>query len=58
MVIFFTIFFALIAINASLLIFSALNSNSRSTGDKAAQDSEATKIYPLDLNTSKYKKAI
>lgn len=58
MVIFFTIFFALIAVNASLLIFSALNSNTRSTGEKESQDAEAAKIYPLDLDTAKYKKAI
>lgn len=58
MVIFFTIFFALIAVNASLLIFSALNSNAWSTGEKEVEESKAAKIYPLDLNTSKYKKAI
>ena len=58
MVIFFTIFFALIAVNASLLIFSALNSNTPSTGEKESQDAEAAKIYPLDLDTAKYKKAI
>lgn len=58
MVIFFAIFFALIAVNAFLLIFSVLNSGARSTGEKESQDSQAAKIYPLDLNTSKYKKAI
>ncbi len=58
MVIFFAIFFALIAVNASLLIFSALNAGTKFTGRKESEDSEAAKIYPLDLDTSKYKKAI
>ncbi len=58
MVIFFAIFFALIAVNASLLIFNALNTGNRFAGRKESEDSKAAKIYPLDLDTSKYKKAI
>ena len=58
MVIFFAIFFALIAVNASLLIFSALNAGNRFSDRKESEDSKAAKIYPLDIETSEYKKAI
>ena len=58
MVIFFAIFFALIAVNASLLIFSAVNTGTKFSGKKESDNSKAAKIYPLDLDTSKYKKAI
>lgn len=58
MVIFFAILFTLIAVNATLLIFSARNSSARNSSGKASEESEAAKIYPLDLGTSKYKKAI
>ncbi|MBT8177956.1 MAG: hypothetical protein KJO94_07625 [Eudoraea sp.] len=58
MVIFFAIFFALIAVNASLLIFSAMNTGTKFSDRKESEDAKAAKIYPLDLDTSEYKKAI
>ena len=59
MVTFFMIILALLVINASLLIFST--SGSRAKSDQANEnlsDRNTSKIYPLDLSTSKYKKAI
>ena len=58
MVIFFTIFFSLIAVNAFLLLFSARNSSAGSSEGKASEESQSAKIYPLDLHPSKFKKAI
>ncbi len=55
---FFVILFVLIAVNAALLLFSATNSDSKVNKGSAFTDSEAAKIYPLDLDSSKYKKAI
>lgn len=58
MVIFFSIFFSLIAVNAFLLLFSARNSSAGSSDGNASEDAQSTKIYPLDLYPPKYKKAI
>ncbi|MCE2612753.1 hypothetical protein LVD13_07195 [Flavobacteriaceae bacterium D16] len=58
MVIFFAIFFALIAVNAFLLLFSARNSSAGSADGNASEESNTAKIYPLDLEPSKFKKAI
>lgn len=58
MVIFFSIFFALIAVNAFLLLFSARGNSAASANEKGAEESHSTKIYPLDIKPSKFKKAI
>ena len=58
MVTFFTIFIVLIAVNAFLLLFSARNSSMGSADTNASKESHSTKIYPLDLEPSKFKKAI
>jgi hypothetical protein len=58
MVIFFSIFFSLIAINAFLLLFSASKSSAGSSDGNATEKSQSAKIYPLDLYPSKFKKAI
>ena len=58
MVIFFSIFFSLIAVNAFLLLFSARNNSARSSDGKASEKSQSAKIYPLDIYPSKFKKAI
>jgi hypothetical protein len=58
MVTFFSIFFVLIAVNAFLLLFSARNSNMGSADNNASEESHSAKIYPLDLEPSKFKKAI
>jgi hypothetical protein len=56
---FFTIFFVLVLVNAALLSFSIVTNGRRQNDfskDKS-QDSE-DKVYPLDLSSSEYKKAI
>ena len=55
---FFTILFIIIGVNAAMMIFS-LRSNKQKT-KKSSTDSRAftSKIYPLDLLSSKYKKAV
>ena len=58
MVIFFTIFFSLIAVNAFLLLFSLRNNSAGSSDGNASENPQTTKIYPLDLYSSKFKKAI
>ena len=59
MVTFFAIILVLLVVNASLLIFSTTNSKEKAgeLTDKIT-DEKAAEIYPLDLDTSKYKKAI
>jgi len=56
---FFTIFFVLVAVNAALLTFSLLT-NKRNQADMASDRSGASneKIYPLELSSSEYRKAI
>jgi hypothetical protein len=56
---FLTIFFVLVFFNAALLFFSVTNARQRvSKLRKSISDQSLTKIYPLDLNPSEYKKAI
>jgi hypothetical protein len=56
---FLTIFFALVLLNVALLFFSVTNARQRVTKlRKSISDQSLTKIYPLDLNPTKYKKAI
>jgi hypothetical protein len=59
MVTFFNILITLVAINAILLIFSVNRTNKKNTvsADKKL-DGSATRIYPMDLSSSNYKKAI
>ncbi len=59
MVTFLSTIFVLIAINLALLLFSTNKAKQRL--NKFNKDLSATsdsKIYPLNLNSSKYKKAI
>lgn len=59
MVTFFVIFFVLILVNAALLFHSSLSSRSRATGRaKSVAEQPEIKIYPMDLRSSSYKKAI
>jgi len=56
---FLTIFFVLILVNAALLFFSITSARQRvSKLRKSISEQSLTKIYPLDLNQTKYKKAI
>jgi len=56
---FLIIFFVLIFLNAALLFFSVTNAGQRvSKLRKSISEQSLTKIYPLDLNPTKYKKAI
>ncbi|WP_297762099.1 hypothetical protein [uncultured Muriicola sp.] len=56
---FFTIFFILVLVNAALLSFSIVSSGRKQNDfskDKS-QDSK-DKVFPLDLSSSEYRKAI
>ena len=59
MLTFFAIILVLLVVNASLLFFSNSGSEEKA-GNIADQKSneKPSSIYPLDLDTSKYKKAI
>jgi hypothetical protein len=59
MVTFFVIFFVLVVVNAVLLIDSSISARTRATGASSATPNKSEiKIYPIDLQHSKYKKAI
>ncbi len=56
---FLTILLILLIVNIGLLLFSTTNSRLKiGRLNKNLPDQKSAKIYPLDLNTSKYKKAI
>lgn len=58
MVTFFTIFIILIVVNAGLLIHSSMTALRKSRSNRPLSPSTEIKIYPLDLLSSDYKKAI
>ncbi|MFS4448150.1 hypothetical protein [Maribacter sp. 2307UL18-2] len=58
MITFFTILFVIIGVNAIMLFISSNTvGRKRKTTDGRAETS-ASKIYPIDLISSKYKKAV
>jgi len=59
MMTFFSVFFILIGINAVMMIFSlnGVDVKSRKSDSEASTTSDS-KIYPIDLISSKYKKAV
>lgn len=58
MITFLSILFVLIAINAALLIFSVNGTNKKSKSTAATPTGSPSRIFPLDLINSKYKKAV
>lgn len=59
MITFFTILFILIGLNAIMMIFSLKGTNHRTKKTTTtASTTSASKIYPLDLVSSEYKKAV
>lgn len=59
MVTFFNILITLVVINAVLLIFSVNRTNNKSSKPSEQNlEGSNTKIYPIDLSSSNYKKAI
>jgi hypothetical protein len=56
---FFAIFFVLILLNAALLTFSVVMNKRNQAGISGEQtDSAQEKVYPLDLSSPDYRKAI
>ena len=59
MVIFLAIFLVLLVINIALLVFSTTNSKTMVDDlTKSISDQAPIKIYPPEITSSKYKKAI
>ena len=59
MVTFFTIFFILILVNVGLILHSIVSARpKRTSAAKPVTDQPEIKIYPLDLLSPGYKKAI
>ncbi|WP_411031388.1 hypothetical protein [Spongiimicrobium sp. 3-5] len=58
MVTFVSILFGLIAINAILLVFSVNGANQKNRPTEKGISETPAEIYPIDLITSKYKKAV
>ena len=53
------IFFILVIVNAAMLIDSSISASNRTTrATPPAPNKSDIKIYPIDLQQSKYKKAI
>lgn len=58
MITFFTILFVIIGVNA-IMLFISLNSVGRKRkATDARTETSASKIYPIDLVSNKYKKAV
>jgi hypothetical protein len=56
---FFTIFFILVLVNAALLIFSIAQTGRKSENvSKDVSELPRNTVYPLDLSTPDYRKAI
>ncbi len=56
---FFTIFLLLVLVNVALLVFSiAASDSNRTKMPKDLSGAAQNKIYPLDLSSSDYRKAI
>ncbi|MDV7139702.1 hypothetical protein R3X28_12485 [Maribacter sp. TH_r10] len=56
---FLTLVFVLIFINIAMILTSLYSANkSKSTPNGRHADSKISKIYPLDISTSDYKKAV
>jgi hypothetical protein len=56
---FFSILFIVIGINAVLMIFSLSGSGQKAKKSSSQiSDASASKIYPIDLISSEYKKAV
>lgn len=59
MITFFTILFILIGLNAIMMVFSLKGTNQRTKKTTTnVSTASASKIYPLDLVSSEYKKAV
>jgi hypothetical protein len=59
MITFFTIFFILVIVNAVLLIFSIAQTGTKSNDlSKDVSELSRNTIYPLDLSSPDYRKAI
>jgi len=58
MITFFTIFFIIVGINIAMMIFSlnTVGQNKRPSSDEAK--SQTSEIFPIELLSSKYKKAV
>lgn len=56
---FFAIFFVLILLNAALLSFSVvMNKRNQAGHTNDQQDAAREKVYPLDVSSSEYQKAV
>lgn len=56
---FFTILFIILGVNAVLMIFSLSGTGQKTKkSSTSTSDSSSTKIYPIDLIATKYKKAV
>jgi len=59
MISFFSILFIVIGVNAVLMIFSLSGSSQKAKkSSNTISDASPSKIYPIDLISSKYKKAV
>ncbi|MGF1560143.1 MAG: hypothetical protein ACFCUL_13725 [Flavobacteriaceae bacterium] len=58
MTIFFTILFIIIAVNAAMMFFSLSLAGQRKKSSTHGQEANASKVFPLDLDSSKFKNAV
>ena len=58
MITFFTILFIIIGVNGVMLFISLNGSGQKKKSSADTTETSASKIYPIDLISSKYKKAV
>lgn len=58
MITFFTIFFIIIGVNAVMLFMNLNGVGQKRKPSTGNSETSASKIYPMDLISSKYKKAV
>ena len=58
MITFFTILFIIIGVNAVMLFMSLNGVGQKRKSSSRSSETSASKIYPIDLISSKYKKAV
>jgi hypothetical protein len=58
MITFFTILFIIVGVNAVMLFVNFSGIGRKRKSSVGTTETSASKIYPLDLITSKYKKAV
>ena len=58
MITFFSILFIIIGVNAVMLFINSNSFGKKTSSSVGITETSASKVYPLDMDSSKYKKAV